>query len=49
MGVAAEVLGGKLPVARLDPFIWAGDHFDAALAALQEIVDIPRRLSEIFQ
>ncbi len=48
VGVAAEILGGELPVARHDPFM-RRDDLDAALAPVDEGVDIPGHLAEIVE
>ena len=46
VGVAAEVLGGELPVAGHDPFV-GRDDLDAALAPVDERIDVPGHLAEI--
>ncbi len=46
IGVAAEVFRREFPVARHDPFM-AADDLDAALAAIEEGVEIPRGGAEI--
>src|SRR6202030_2533081 len=46
VGVPAEILGRKLPVARRDPFV-GRDDLDAALAAVDKRVDIPGHLAEV--
>src|SRR5215469_7811907 len=45
--VTGEVLGRKLPVARHDPFMNAADQLDAAVAAVEEQIEIPGHLAEI--
>src|SRR5438105_332692 len=44
---AAEILGRELPIARHDPFVNAADHLDAALAPVEEGVEVPAHLAEI--
>ena len=46
VGVAAEILGGELPIARHDPFM-GRDDLDAAFAPVDEGVEIPGHLAEI--
>ena len=46
VGVAAEILGRELPVARHDPFM-GRDDLDPALAPVDKGVEIPRHLAEI--
>ena len=47
IGVAAEIFGRELPVARHDPFVRA-DHLDPALTAVEESVEVPGHLAEVF-
>src|SRR3954452_24801010 len=44
--VTAEILGRELPVARHDPFMGRED-LDAALAPVDETVDVPGHLAQI--
>src|SRR5437588_4692046 len=48
VGVAAEILGREFPVAWHDPFV-GGDDLDAALAAIDEGVEIPGHLAEVIE
>src|SRR5262249_32739582 len=48
VGIAAEILGRELPIARHDPFVHAADDFDTALAPVEEGVQVPGHLPEIF-
>ncbi len=47
VGVATEILGRELPIARHDPFVHAANHLDATLAPVEERVEIPAHLAEI--
>src|SRR5271166_4022727 len=48
VAVAAEVFGGEFPVARHDPFVHAANELDAALATVEERIQVPGHLAEIF-
>src|ERR1700722_6215382 len=47
IGVAAEIFGRKLPIARHDPFVDAADHLDPPLASVEEIIEVPGHFAEI--
>src|SRR5437588_522161 len=47
VGIAAEVFGRELPIARHDPFVHTADDFDAALATIEKGIQIPGHLAEI--
>src|SRR5215469_1174358 len=47
VAVAAKIFGRKFPVARHDPFVHAADDLDAALATVEERIQVPRHLAEI--
>ena len=49
VGVAAEALGGQLPVGVQGPFVDAADDFGAALGAVEKGVEIPGHLSEVIE
>src|SRR5215471_14588933 len=48
VGIPAEIFRREFPVARHDPFVHAAENLDAALAAIEEVVQIPGHLAEIF-
>ena len=48
VGVAGEVLGGKLPVAWHHPLVHPAEDLDSALAPVEEGVQIPSHLTKVF-
>src|ERR1700722_12754545 len=45
--IATDIFSGKFPVAWRYPFLHAADHLDAALAAVEERIEIPGQFAEI--
>src|SRR6516164_8143638 len=48
IAVAAKILGRQLPIARHNPFVHAADDLDAAFSAVEERIEIPGHLPQIF-
>src|SRR6516165_7651855 len=48
VGIATKVFGREFPVARHDPFVHAANDLDASFAAVEERIQIPGHLAQIF-
>ena len=49
VGIAGKIFGTELPVAGDDPALRGPENLDTALAAVEEEVEVPGHLAEVFQ